>query len=87
MKQHAYQMALQEFAKANGLTMQNALLFPTNGETRVIGEVSYDMLSHFTGGHLIPITVVLVNMNDVIDFYLGTDVRWAPMAKGVLAGL
>lgn len=87
VKQHAYQMALQEFAKANGLTIQNALLFPTNGETRVIGEVSYDMLSHFTNGHLIPISVVLVNMNDVIGFYLGTDMRWTSVARGVLAGL
>ena len=87
VKQHAYQMAMQEFAKANGLTIQNALLFPTNGETGIIGEVSYDTLSHFTGGHLIPITVVLVNMNDVIDFYLGADMRWMPTARGVLARL
>lgn len=87
VKQHAYQMAMQEFAKANGLTIQNALLFPTNGETGIIGEVSYDTLSHFTDGHLIPITVVLVNMNDVIDFYLGADMRWMPTAKDVLARL
>lgn len=87
VKQHAYQMAMQGFAKANGLTIQNALLFPTNGETRIIGKVSYDMLLHFTDGHLSPITVVLVNMNDVIDFYLGADMRWAPTARGVLARL
>lgn len=87
VKQHAYQMALQEFAKANGLTIQNALLFPTNGETRIIGEVSYDMLSLFTDGQLVPISIVLVNMNDAIDFYLGHDTGWKSTERGVLTSL
>ncbi len=87
VKQHAYQMALQEFASANKLTMQNALLFPTNGATRIIGEVSYDRLAHFVDNRLIPISVVLMNMSVVIDFYLGSNSSWTSTAKVILRQL
>ena len=87
VKQHAYQMALQEFAAENGLRMQNALLFPTGGNTRVIGAVHYGVLSDFADKKLVPITVVLVNMSDVIEHYLGRNSAWESTARNILRQL
>lgn len=84
VKQHAYQMALQNFAVANDLRMQNALLFPTGGETRIVGAVHYGVLSDFTGKKLLPISVVLVNMGDIISFYLTGMPSWLETSRAIL---
>ena len=87
VKQHAYQMALQDFALVNNLQMQNALLFPTGRETRIAGSVHYDVLSNFANKKLIPIAVVFVNMSDIIDFYLTGNASWKAVAQEILMQL
>ena len=87
VKQHAYQMALQDFARVNNLQMQNALLFPTGGRTRIAGSVHYDVLSDFANKKLIPIAVVFVNMSDIIDFYLTGSAPWKAVAQEILTQL
>ena len=87
VKQHAYQMALQDFARVNNLQMQNALLFPTGGRTRIAGSVHYDVLSDFANKKLIPIAVVFVNMSDIIDFYLTGSAPWKAIAQEILTQL
>ena len=87
VKQHAYQMALQPFATVNGLLMQNALLFPTGGETRIVGKVHYEVLSYFAGKKLLPISIVLVNMGDVIDYYLAGTPSWLETSRAIFRQL
>lgn len=87
IKQHAYQIALQDFALVNNLQMQNALLFPTGGKTRIAGSVHYDVFSDFSNKKLVPIAVVFVNMSDIIDFYLTGSASWKTNAQEILMHL
>ena len=71
----------------NNLQMQNALLFPTGGKTRIAGSVHYDVFSDFSNKKLVPIAVVFVNMSDIIDFYLTGSASWKTNAQEILMHL
>lgn len=84
VKQQTYQMALQDFADANGLDFRNAFLFPTEGASEVIGEVSYAPLVRASRVDLKPIKLVRVNVSEIINCYLASSDGWHDEAESLL---